>query len=462
MDWAHFHQFIHFVYPAFMLAIVFVVAYTISRAPVIRRFYLPAALIAGVLLLVLGPQVAGRYFPGWQLQSVFYDIWSPLPGLLINVVFACLFLGHPLLSIKKIWRLSGSQIAFGQMIAWGQYLVGGLATLFILIPLFNVNPVTASLLEVSFEGGHGTVVGLGPVFQDLNYQIGQEIAYGLATASLVTTLLIGIIFIQWGRHRGYTRPDNHKHREKRSFYYYTLVHDIHHRAMKLKDKKMTLWKLARHALLVALSIFIGWCLREGLIWIDKLILIPHGLKFFSYVPLFSICMFGGLIVNWLCIRAKIHVSATANGMISALALGVLIMTAVGTMSLEFFNGHAATFWILYLAGSVWIIGAVLILAKRMFTRYWFQNAMVSFGQAMGMTATGLLFAQMVDPKNRTGAVDAFGYKQMLFEPFMGGGLITAISMPMILTIGLPLFTAICGGIVVFWILMGLFYFARRS
>ena len=172
-------------------------------------------------------------------------------------------------------------------------------------------------------------------------------------------------------------------------------------------------------------------------------------------------MFGGLIVNYICIKLKIHVSSTANSMISSLALGVLIMTAVGTMSLDFFNGNASTFWVLYVAGSIWIISAVLLLARRMFRRYWFQNAVVSFGQAMGMTATGLLFAQMVDPKDRTGAVYAFGYKQMLFEPLMGGGLITAVSMPLILAIGLPLFTAICGAIVIFWVLMGLFYFVRR-
>jgi ESS family glutamate:Na+ symporter len=459
VDWA---QFISHVYSALMLAVVFVVAYTISRAPTIRRFYLPASLVAGVLLLVLGPQVAGKYFSDFQISQFFYDVWAPLPGILINVVFACLFLGHPPLSIKKIWKLSGSQIAFGQMIAWGQYLVGGLVTLLVLIPLFNVVPVTASLLEVSFEGGHGTVVGLGPVFNDLNYQIGQEIAYGLATASLVTTLILGVILIQWGRHRGLMRPDvNPAHQYKKSFYNYTLVHDIRKKALRLVDKHMTVWKLIKQIALVAISIFVGWLLREGLVLIDQVFLVPHGLKFFSYVPLFSICMFGGLIVNYACIKLNIRVSSTANSMISDLALGVLIMTAVGTMSLGFFNGNAGTFWILYAAGSIWIISSVLILARRMFHRYWFQNAVVSFGQAMGMTATGLLFAQMVDPKNRTGAVDAFGYKQMLFEPFMGGGLITAVSMPLIMAIGLPIFTAICGGIVLFWMLMGLFYFGRR-
>ena len=94
-------------------------------------------------------------------------------------------------------------------------------------------------------------------------------------------------------------------------------------------------------------------------------------------------------------------------------------------------------------------------------RYWFQNAIVSFGQAVGMTATGLLFAQMVDPKNRTNTVDAFGYKQLMFEPLMGGGIVTALSMPLILTLGLPLFTAVCAGLTVFWLVVGLL-FGRSS
>ena len=143
-------------------------------------------------------------------------------------------------------------------------------------------------------------------------------------------------------------------------------------------------------------------------------------------------------------------------------LTILIVTAVGTMSLEFLVNDAAVFGILYATGVVWMMFAFAFLARRMFRRYWFQNAIISFGQGMGMTATGLLFAQMVDPKNRTNAVEAFGYKQLMFEPFVGGGLITALSMPLILTIGLPMFTLISAGIMIFWIFIGLFVIGRKK
>src|SRR5690606_618768 len=114
-----------------------------------------------------------------------------------------------------------------------------------------------------------------------------------------------------------------------------------------------------------------------------------------------------------------------------------------------------------LTGAIWILASFILLARKMFKRYWFQNAIIDMGQSMGMTATGLLFAQMTDPKNRTNAVEAFGYKQLMFEPLMGGGMITALSMPIIILIGLPAFTVICGLITVGWMLAGLLYFGRH-
>ena len=116
------------------------------------------------MILVFGPQVAGEYFPQWQIPSEMYELWGVLPTYMINLVFAGLFLGKPLLSLKKMWKLAGPQVAFGQTMAWGQYVVAGLLTLLVLMPVFGMPAITAALLEVSFTGGHGTVAGMAPVF----------------------------------------------------------------------------------------------------------------------------------------------------------------------------------------------------------------------------------------------------------------------------------------------------------
>ena len=44
-----------------------------------------------------------------------------------------------------------------------------------------------------------------------------------------------------------------------------------------------------------------------------------------------------------------------------------------------------------------------------------------------MTATGLMLLRTVDPENKTPAAMSFGYKQLLHEPFMGGGLWAALA-----------------------------------
>lgn len=43
--------------------------------------------------------------------------------------------------------------------------------------------------------------------------------------------------------------------------------------------------------------------------------------------------------------------------------------------------------------------------------------------------------RMADPENRSGAMDSFGYKQLLFEPVVGGGLFTGMSVALIMTYG---------------------------
>ena len=49
----------------------------------------------------------------------------------------------------------------------------------------------------------------------------------------------------------------------------------------------------------------------------------------------------------------------------------------------------------------------------------------------GVTATGILLLRVADPRFETTAPDAFGYKQLLHEPFMGGGLWTSTVVPLL-------------------------------
>ena len=48
---------------------------------------------------------------------------------------------------------------------------------------------------------------------------------------------------------------------------------------------------------------------------------------------------------------------------------------------------------------------------------------------------GLMLLRTVDPDSRTCAAASFGYKQLLHEPIMGGGIWTALAFTLVVDIG---------------------------
>ncbi|MCC5870446.1 MAG: hypothetical protein JJU27_18240, partial [Gammaproteobacteria bacterium] len=74
------------------------------------------------------------------------------------------------------------------------------------------------------------------------------------------------------------------------------------------------------------------------------------------------------------------------------------------------------------------------------------------------TATAVLvrtILRMSDPRGRSGAMEAFGYKQLMFEPIVGGGLFTAASLPLIYQFGpLPVLAG-TSALTLIWLIFGL-------
>ena len=70
-----------------------------------------------------------------------------------------------------------------------------------------------------------------------------------------------------------------------------------------------------------------------------------------------------------------------------------------------------------------------------------------------MTATGLMLLRTVDPENRTPAAMSFGYKQLVHEPVMGGGIWTALALTLVFRLGwFPVFL-ICTGMLTIWLIV---------
>ena len=443
--------------PLVILGGIILGGYAIVRFPLLRKTFLPGSLIGGLILLLLGPQVLGSSHPDWQLPISYYQLWSTLPGVLINVVFACLFLARPILPFRHMWRAAGPQVAFGQSLAWGQYAVGGLLTLAVLIPVFGVSPLTGALIEISFEGGHGTVSGMSSIFDQLGFHQGKDLAMGLATVSLISALVSGMILVYWGRKRHHLKEVHHQAAVDRA-YHRRILYDLRKQGIQLREH-LTPSRVCNHVILISVAVLIGWLIWQALIITERLTWGHHfGTDLISHVPFFPLCMFGGMIAHVIWRRLGISTSRPLIELVSAVALSALIATAIGTMSLDYLIHHLGVFLLLAATGVCWILFVFLVFARRIFRVHWFQNGIVNVGQSMGMTATGLLLLHIVDPHDKTSSLESFGYKQLMFEPFVGGGLVTALSMPLIVAIGLPAFTLISAGICVGCLTLGVLNF----
>ncbi len=442
------------MHPLFQSIVVLIIVLGIARfikrgSGILQKFFIPSALVGGVIGLILGPQVLNT------IPAELTGYWQEWPKYLITVVFAGLFLGRIIPGRKEIWRQSGPMIAFGNTLAWGQYVLGILVTMLFLTPVFGTNPLAGALVEVSFEGGHGTAAGLAPTFAELGWTEGTDLALALATFSIISAILLGILFVNWHSRRGgghYVDPQEQQRQRNqmvRSGYnLITFGRKIHTNPTAI----------AINVAAFATAIGIGWALLQGCIALENHLLAGHTtIRVFNHLPLFPLAMIGGLIVQITLrkIGKQTLIQRRTAEIISSIALDVLIATAIATVSLKAIGNNLPVFLTLAAVGVIWIVCGFIFLAPRMFPSYWFEKGLTNMGQSMGMTATGLLLGRLADPNNHTKARESFGYKQLVFEPFMGGGIVTAAAVVFLGEFGPKPVLVVVSAVTLFWLILGL-------
>lgn len=437
----------------------------------LQNLFVPSSIIGGFVALLLGPQILGKlltpivgeesFFSEGVVPYALIDVWKTLPGLMINVVFATLFLGTALPSLKKVWQLAGPQISFGWTVGFGQYVVGMIVTILVLTPFFGLPPIVGSLIEIAFEGGHGTAAGMAGTFEKMGFEDGYDLSIGLATIGLLSGVVFGMILINWAVRKGHTQAIKNVEgfsdlRKKGIMEFQNREPGIH---MTVRSESIE--PLSLHFAFVGLAILVGYLLLEGLVRGENLL---FGSELMTFIPLFPLAMIGSIIVQSIFTKidsTELMDRATINR-IQGFALDVLIVSAIATISLEVIGTYLVPFIILAATGIAWNIFAVLVLAPRILPSFWFERAIGDFGQATGVTATGLLLMRVVDPDNETPAFESFGYKQLVFEPFLGGGFVTALSVPFIFTLGPVAFLIFAVIMLLIGLLPGIFYFGKMK
>ncbi|MGF1536970.1 MAG: sodium/glutamate symporter [Elainellaceae cyanobacterium] len=441
---------------------------------ILQTLFLPSSIVAGVIALLLGPGVLGAITGDGFLSTGLFpqpilDVWSAIPGVFINIVFATIFLGEFIPPPGEIWRRASPQVAFGQSLAWGQYVVGLLLALLILGPLFGLPPMAGALIEIGFEGGHGTAAGMAEVFSELGFEEGSDLAVGMATVGIVSGIIAGVALANWGRTKGHTAasqlddsiPADAQERVP-----------VEHESPEITERRqrhlgsLLVDPLTLQFGFVGVSIAIGWVILQLLVLIESVTWNQggEGLEVLGGIPLFPMALVGGIIVQVLLERfnKQYLISRPLMIRIGGVALDALIVAALATLSLSIIARNFGAFAVLAIAGIAWNVLFFIVFAPRMIPTHWFERGIGDMGQSMGVTATGILLMRMVDPKDRTGAFESFGYKQLFFEPIVGGGLFTGAAPVLINRFGPVAILLLTGALLAFWVIFGLWNYKKIS
>ena len=416
------------------LSLILAVGRALGARLQLRLWGIPEALLAGLLGLLLAP---GGPLP--LLSPEVMQLWADLPLVLLTLVFGSLLLGKPLPKLEGLWRPVSGQVSLALVLAFGQYVVGGLAVLLVLQPWLGVSPVMACLIEVAYEGGHGSAAAMGPSYAALGFPGGQALGLAMATVGLLSSTLVGGLVVVLARSRGWLLADAPGSAASESA-----------SAASGDSGGAMAWAAAWavNLALVGLAVLTGVGLLGGLRWLTAGL--GDGVaSVVDALPVFPLAIVGSLLVRLALERSgKAHwASSVVQGQVGTLSADLLITAATAGLDLALLKADWLPLTVLALGGLVWNLAVTLLLAPRLLPADWFERAVIEFGQATGVAASGLLLLRMADPDDRSDALPAFSIKQLMLQPFLAGGVVTVVAPLAVAGWGLPLWTGFCFALV---------------
>lgn len=427
--------------------LLFIGAFLRKKVPVLQKYYMPAALIGGVLGMILGPQVCGKYLPISLNYSPLIKQW---PGILSCIIFSCSFMGLKLDKVNK----SAIQTYFLAGSIHQMQIVVGLTLTFIVGLFVKDLPFGFGILPVlGFYGGHGMAIAGGDILAEAGYlPAGPDIGATFGTIGMLCGIIWGMIIINKAADKGITAIKMKREDMPESMMTGYIPPEERKSIGRGVSSPAALDPLASQLLLVGLMVLFGYVIRNGLIMIHP---------FFKNLPLFACCLIFSAIFG-ICTQNNKTVNALIERpvivRISSCTLEYMITAALATTRLSVFADYGIALVVVSVGVAIGTYYFCFGLAKKILLKDGqFETGLGLFGQCCGVLATGLLLLKVVDPDFKTTAAanitssSTLGYTYQLQY--------TIIFIALIMT--KPLFVYIYSWILLF-LLMGCgLYFGKK-
>jgi len=406
----------------------------------LERFGLPIAVICGILGILIGP-----YGIFNLLTKETTAIWEESLTPLLSIVFATLMLGRSIPDLKGLIKPIGNQFLLALALGFGQFFVGGLVVKYLLPESINVNPLMGCLIEVGFEGGHGAAAIIGNSFEKLGFPEGLDLGLAMATMGLLSSSLIGSLFILLGKIFNITNQTEYiENKDNKDFKFKFNIYD---------DLRSLLVNVG----FAGLAILIGVLLIKT-IRLSSTIFGDFSKEIINSLPVFPLILIGSLLIRYVLEKTEktTFISKILQREMGILSTDLLIFSAMASLNLSTVMNNLTTILLLTIFGLLWNILCIAFFSYFVFDDFWFEKGLVEFGNSTGVVASGLLLLRLADPNNLSKTLPIFTSKQLFAQLLLSGGFFTVLSPFLLSRIGLTYWTEICGSLSIIIVIIAFF------
>ncbi|GAA3731050.1 sodium/glutamate symporter [Salinicoccus jeotgali] len=371
-----------------------------ARIGLLQRSFMPASIIAGILGLILGPNMLG-WLP-------FSDFIGDYPGVLITIVFASIPLTTGRFNIKKTINKVGGLWSYSQiamLLMWG---LGLIFALLLLGPMFDLHNGFGLILAAGFVGGHGTAAAIGGAFEQQGWEEATSLAMTSATLGAILAISVGLLLIKRSANAGYAN-------------YISKFDDLPEElrtGLVPEDKREWMGKdtvsaisidpLLFHIALVMFVSMIGYYLSK----------FGESLYAGLSIPAFSIAFLIGLILSLLMQSADMdkYIDKGVVSKISGSATDVLVAFGIASINLTVVAQNIVPFSILMAFGILFTYVFYRFVSQYYFQENWFEKGIFTFGWITGAVAMGIALLRIVDPRLESNTLEDYGLAYIPIAP----------------------------------------------
>lgn len=408
------------------------------RIKLVQKLFIPPSLLAGFIGLALGPH-------GFDVLPL-----STQTGTYAGILIAFIFGALPLTSQKVQGKNRGiaNMWAYSQGGLLLQWAFGGFLGLLILNQLWPLSPGFGITMPSGFCGGHGTAAAIGQAFGQLGHDEILTLAMTAATAGIVASVILGLIFVKWGaskKHTAFLADYNDLPAELQTG---LLPQDKRESMGESTCSSISIDSLTFNLSLVCLIAFCGYGISK---------LAAHFMPGFE-LPVFSCAFVAGILLKkgfdrtrvteYICPKTVNHISGALTDFLVAFGIASIKLSVV----LEYIVPLA----ILLLSGLAVTLIYVFVMARKLMKECWFEKALFTWGWFTGTMAMGIALLRVVDPKMRSRCLDDYALAYLFIAP-VEICLITFAPVAFVNGYGL-LFSGLC--LTAFLGIMGVAYFKK--